>query len=307
MLSSTLESVESTRMALCALSCEGDNRARAVHTLRITHFARAACPDAQPRVDLEEMIGLCEVARLEAGYWVPVPPTTVDLGGWTMLLAPHPSKELERVLGVQINCFGLARIYKGRMDLNWPRRTVAHWTRIPADTNIWTQAQLDCHRSELLSTRHEGGRVEFYRAAPRRRGQLPRRWLPLSKSADLPTPETLVLFREFDGSRVSRYFIGMQKDGQLTHETPLRCGLVRLQFGLEMLAGSRQSLSVTQDGTSLKIRLTRALPPEERVLFIALTSVQSSDAFTDIRIPIEVADLCFGHLELLGFEIQRRQ
>jgi len=307
MLKTTLESIEATRMALCALSYEGEDRARAVHTLRLTHFARLACPHAEPRTDLDEMVSLCEVASLDAGYWLPAPPSTVDLGAWTLLLAPHPRKELERGLGLRVDALGLARVHKGRVNVGWPRRTVRQWTRIPADTATWAEAELDRHRIELLATSSDGVRVEFYRAAPRRRDQVPRRWLHLQPGAELPPPGALVLFREINAGRVARHFIGMQKNGRLTHEAPLRCDLLRLQYGLEMLAGGSQLLVAEARGSDLHVRLRRALPPEERVVFVALATLEPGEDFTDIRIPVEVADICFGCLEGLGFRIERRQ
>jgi hypothetical protein len=104
---------------------------------------------------------------------------------------------------------------------------------------------------------------------------------------------------------VGRYFMGLQKNAQLTHETPLRCNPVRLQFGLEMLSGCQQRLVAENAGSQYRFRLTRALPREERQLVVALAEVESDGNFTEVRIASEIADVAFPYLEKLGFEIVR--
>lgn len=303
MLSTTAASVETTRMALCALSYGGNAAANPVHVVRLSNFAHRAAPIATPRVDLDEMSGLCEAVNLGRGYWLPVPPTTVEIGPWTLLLAPHPQMELQRALGIKVDILGLARVHKRKVDLGWMHRSLEDWTRIPQSTAAWTSEQLDRHRSQLMPTRNEGGAVEFYRATPKRRGEDFRRWLPLARAADISPPEALLLCRERDRARSVRHFMGLQTGGELTHETPLACNLVRLQFGLEMHSGGGQRVITERAGSVLRFRLSRPLPPEERTLLAAISRIESNERFSEICIDSEIAAAAFTSLEKLGFEM----
>jgi len=277
-----------------------------VHVQRVRHLAKAIDPDVTVVADLDQLEEFGEACRLSNGYWIPVRPSVVVLDQAALVIAPNSYSELRRRLGNCDHGKGLMRVCPVDACPSWPRQTVDHWLRRPRSLRRWAKHQIGEHRARLMPSRADAERLEFYCGSPSRLGYK-RRWVSLRDCRREASSQELLLLRERAGGRTVRHFVGTQCGLELTQEATLTCDLLRLQFGLDMLAGDSQRLRPRRDGEVVWIRLSRPLPKEERKLFVAVCEVIQEDRYIDVGIPGYAEATCYDVLKNLGFAIEENR
>jgi hypothetical protein len=300
MLTEAQRSLDACRAALCALSWVSGGRAEPVHVLRIRHLSRAIFPQATTADDLCQLEDFGEACGLSGGYWVPVRPSVIPLADIALLVAPTPDSEFRRLLRTCSHAHGLMRVCPIENAPTWPRQSVDHWMKRPQSLRDWTMRQVAAHSADLQPTRANSDQIEFYCPSPKQMGYR-RRWIPLRDRKPDSASDSLHLLRERVSGRTVRRFVGQCSGNEVSHEAILKCDLIRLQFGLEVLAGDTQSLRAQRTGDVLAIALTRPLPREEKKLILALCDVTDNERSTDVRIPHYAEYECRRALGELGF------
>lgn len=297
------QSIDATRAALCALSWASARQAEPVHTLRLSHLARAIYPDADSLNDLGVMEDFGEACKLPNGYWLPVRSSLVPLDQAFLLIAPNPMSELCRRVGKCDYTMGLARFCEIDSAPAWPRQSIDHWTRRPAGLRQWTDRQITSHWARLTPTRADSHHLEFYSGLPWKVGQR-RRWISVIERRSVDSPDELLLLRERAGGKTVRHFVGTCRGASLVREATLECDLIRLQFGIEMAAGAVIRLQGRRIGSCLRLRITRPFPREERKLISAVCDVAQDEKCTEIGVPGYAEQACCRLLGELGIQVE---
>jgi hypothetical protein len=304
-LTSPQYDIDATRAALCSMSWVSARETSPVHTLRITNVARGISRSADVGDSLEKMEDFGEACRLPSGYWLPVRPRLVFLDTAVLLISPNPLSELRRRVGDCEYTQGLGRTCNADLAPSWPHQTVDQWTKRPPSLRQWTEDWLLKHQTQLQPTRADTERLEYYSGQPRSTRSR-RRWLPLKERSPSASRDQLLLLRERAGNTTLRYLIGTCRGKNLERETTLQCDVIRLQFGIELIAGSTSPLVIQRMANGLDLKLTRALPREERTLLDAVCKVVKNDKIAEIRIPKYAERTCCNTLAKLGFQIEVR-
>jgi hypothetical protein len=295
------QSIDATRAALCALSWASSIEPQPTHTLRLSHLARAIYPGADSVNDLLLMEHFGEACKLGNGYWLPVRPSLVRLEDTLLIVAPNPLSELRRRIAKCDHARGLLRVCGREVAPSWPEQTVDHWTRRPIDLVSWTRSQMATHRARLVDTRADDARIEFYSPHSLAPGRT--RWIPLAERQGHPQQEQLLLLRERSGGRTVRHFVGECEDSSLRREATLECDLIRLQFGLEKVAGATHRVRARREASCLWLRFSRPLPREERKFLVAACEIVQGEKVIDVAVPQYAESACRSLLSGLGVEI----
>jgi hypothetical protein len=277
-----------TRRALCALSGSPEpGSARSVHVHRISHLLRAVLPREGVGESLERLEVLTETIRLPRGYWLPSPVRCVDAHGVQIVLAPHPTSDLRKMLDVPIFVAGSGRVTEVAPQ-GVPQQDYWSWTAAPRDTSLWANAMLAELRGRLRETTLDAAGIDIH-AAPGSTGPQSSKevgqWVRLSA---LKTFSGETLCRARVGLKAYRYFFAAISHGVITHESEVQPRhRARLRFGLDLSNGNRHRIRVRRKGDALQFELYRPLPSEELRLIHALCTSYSDDGGV-VRQVIEV-------------------
>lgn len=275
------ESLEIARAALSSLSYITSEEAQPVHINRLLGFYRKYEDDPKRlHSALEVLSELKEAVELPSGYWYPAPLRKVNIGNFLLVLSPQPTEALQRTIHSSIRMARSARITETKEYIALPEESLHSWLGVPKNLENWAEKVLSASRANLAKTIDSDRQIEIYQPNPKtkiRDDFRPKRWKTLNGEKGKASGEYFC--RERTDFSQRRFFLGRFRDGMLVEEADIRADPSRLQFGIDLLNGVKNSFLWTQHSNLVQIELPKKIPPEEKKLLTAFAELDVNDQF----------------------------
>lgn len=269
-------SIEVARAALICFFFHPSREPSPVHTLKLRGFFGNYYPTNQLDEAMTALSYMKEVVRLPNGYWAPTPIRKVDLGKFSLILAPHTTEELARIISTKIRVAGYARTCENEEALTLlPSESLNDWLGCPKCLKEWSINLLQIANDNLTPSTSVGRAIQFY--DPQKNYSTHLRWKTLTGLNSFSNSADLKLLRERTSFGQTRYFFGEIKNGKIHREAPdFNFDYVRLQYGLDLMAGVEGTYSLFTDDQTIVLRFFRRLPEAELRLIMALSHQKES-------------------------------
>jgi len=266
-----IDAIEYGRGQLAALTYVSGTSAREVHVLRLRSSFNRARIAHKLRYSLSVLELMREVQELEGGYWFPTPLRVVPINEQALLIAPVPTRELQRHFR-GVTRAGYARSLRDPDAPALPTQELDEWLRLDVrDSVAWSDAQIANARAGMGPT-ISSGNVQFFSLVNAR--------LPFGTTTSpawiddprfgLSSQKGVVLCRERAGGEYVRHFLARVEGARVVAEGPTPRDVARMQFGLAALAGKPITVTiVSREGESV-FHFPTSLPRPERQLMLAL-------------------------------------
>lgn len=300
-------SIEVVRAALSCFFFHPTEQPKPVHTLKLRAFFSNYYPPNQLEGNMNTLVFLKEAVKLPNGFWAPTPLRKIDLGKFSIILAPYTSTELARVISTEIITTGYGRISEDIEALkHLPSENLNDWLGNPISLKDWINDLLNYVNANLTKSTSAGRAIQFY--APQKNSTAHLNWRTLEADSSPSIQSNLYLLRERTTFGQTRYFFGEVKSRKLLRETPdFNFDYIRVQYGIDFLADIKGVYLQFSEEKTTVIRLLRRLPQAENRLITAL-NVQEGITKTNrdykfMNNHFQAVEDCLNNLGLSGLRV----
>lgn len=303
-------SINIARAAIHAFTFQDQDLVVPVHTNKLSAFFRRYYPNNSVTSPLDVLHLLKEVISLPNGMWLPAPCRSIDIcGEESLLIAPHPTNELERSLQGKLKRLQFGRTYDGTPNQAFVKISIETWSEAIPSLSRWMENFVKVSVRRLQETVTTGRTIQvrnsWNNVNPHMKNA--QSWYSYSKSSGIP--DGVHLCQELAQGTPIRKFVGDFRAGTLRRECDLSDEDATLfRFGLEQLRNKPLALYSTKVANGRKLRISCSLPRSETMILTGLGSeFQKADLGTLITFEDRAFSVVRSALQRIGIVMREHQ
>jgi len=302
-------SVNIARVAMHAFGFSSEQKAIAVHVSRLSAFFRRYYPTISITGPLELLCLLKEVIKVPDGFWLPAPCRSVSVGtADSLLIAPHPTNELERGLGKRVERLEFGRMCANDQLLPLEKISIDSWSESVDSPLSWLEVFTVFKAKHLQDTVTSGRDIsvcETWNAGAK--SAVGSSWIQYSSVNSVP--DGLHLCSEMAQGLQIRKFIGEFRGSVLRKECDIADDEALLfRFSLELQRGRRLVIRPYKVAEGYSMHVSRTLPRSEMMLLTASASeIRKTDYGVVLTFKKNVYPAIRSSLERVGILLQEQQ
>lgn len=302
-------SVNIARAAVHAFGFSSDKKTLPVHVSRLSAFFRRYYPSTSISGPLDLLSLLKEVVRLPDGFWLPATARSVSIGTTdSLLIAPHPTTELERGLGSRVERLEFGRMCGSGQSLPMEAVSLESWSEPIASPLLWLSDFTDSKGLKLQDTVTSGRDIrvcQTWNTAAKSRPVSS--WMTYSPGTAVPNG--LHLCSEMAQGLPIRKFIGEFTNGVLRKECDIESDeAVLFRFALELQRGRRLVIRPGKVAEGYSMHVSRSLPRSEMMLLTAAASqIRETEYGVVLTFKKSLYPTVRSSLERAGILVQEQQ
>lgn len=303
-------SVNIARVAVHAFGFSNDKKTVPVHVSRLSAFFRRYYPTISISGPLDLLCLLKEIIRLPDGFWVPAAARSVSIGtSESLLIAPHPTTELERGLGNRVEKLEFGRMCPSDQSASLEAVSLESWSQPIASPLMWLEEFTSSKKLRLQDTVASGRDIRICQTwKSGTKSGAGSSWLPYA--AGTAVPNGLHLCSEMAQGRPIRKFVGEFRDGVLRKECDIATQQEALlfRFALELQRERRLVIRPYKVAEGYSMHISRTLPESEMMLLTAsATTIREVEYGYLLTFKKSLYPVIRSSLERAGMSIQEHQ
>lgn len=302
-------SVNIARVAVHAFGFSGDKKAVPVHVSRLSAFFRRYYPTTSISGPLDLLSLLKEVIRLPDGFWLPAATRLLSVGtAGSLLIAPHPTTELERGLGNRVERLEFGRMCANYQSASLETASLDSWSDPISSPLKWLDEFTASKGRNLQDTIASGRDIRICQTwNARTESRAGSSWTPYSPR--LAVPNGLHLCSEMAQGVPIRKFIGQFRDGTLKKECDIEANEALLfRFALELQRGHRLAVRPYKVAEGYSMHISRALPKSEMMLLtVSASQIRETEYGVVLTFKKSLYPTIRSSLERAGLFVQEQQ
>jgi hypothetical protein len=305
-------SMNVARVAIHAFGFSAGKAIVPVHVTRLSTFFRRYHPDTSVTGPLQLLQLLKEAIGLPNGFWIPAPFRSISITGQeSLLIAPHPTKELERALGKKIERLEFGRMCADELPSAVANESIDVWSEAIPSLSGWMRQFSAASIKRLQDTVTTGRNIRIYNTwndTASRSGSGPS-WYPYP----CPTivPDGLNLCSETAQGVPIRKFVGSFAAGLLRKECDINdSDAILFRFGLELQRNRHLTLRPSMVADGYTMHISRTLPRSQMMILTVLASeIRETDYGVGVALTFKksVYPIIRSSLESVGITLQGNQ
>jgi len=308
-VSSTDEArVNITRAVIHAFGFSPEEGTTPVHVSRLSALFRRYYPNDSVVDALQMLLLLKEAIELPQGFWLPSACRSIVIDNvGRLLIAPHPTDELQRGIGAPIQRLRYGRICDDNAAITCESESLDSWAEAVDSLEDWTRQALRHCDAQLVETVDTRRSIEIYKTWSDREGSpsSSRSWCKYPSEEDVPDGKFLC--REMTPQGQSRRFLGEFRRGRISRECDLTIDHIRFRFGLDLLSNRKMELRTSNRRGKITFELRRYLPLSEKRIVVALMSdVEATEFGVIVSFEMKIYPVIKQALSGLGMTFRER-